>query len=400
MMGAETFYTDYNFLVPAFQINLERGTAGALVMRDVQEITFTDDMAAPGFFEFVLHDWDPVSKAVKYSSPWDAKGNPKKIGNEDAPNFEPGTKVSLLFGYVGKPGIQAVMNGEVVSMASSFPASGLPSVRIRAVDADYRELQRKQVLSKCNGTVKEIIQKLCSDNGYDPDLSEITEPGEKKNNVVVEGTLYDALASRAKDLGMFFTFVHPPERPKGSAAATTPPKTKIQFTKLTAKKSDPVAEFKWGRTLLSFAPVMSASAQVSQVIVRGANPMEKKDKRKVDVIKKFSDVPYLADALGPTGFKALEASGKGITEVIKPSKALSTEDAEKEAIKRLVEIANSLITASGTAIGLPSLRSGKTIKIVDTGARFDGVYRLTQTTHTIGASGYTTSFQARKEVLQ
>ena len=34
------------------------------------------------------------------------------------------------------------------------------------------------------------------------------------------------------------------------------------------------------------------------------------------------------------------------------------------------------------------------------GARFDGTYRLTQTTHAIGGGGYTTTFQVRKEVLE
>jgi uncharacterized protein len=78
---------------------------------------------------------------------------------------------------------------------------------------------------------------------------------------------------------------------------------------------------------------------------------------------------------------------------------LTEEDAEKAALARLTELANGLITGGGTAIGLPELRAGKTVSIKGLGARFDGIYRLTQTTPTIGGSGYGTSFQVRKEVL-
>ncbi len=89
-----------------------------IAMRDVQEISFTDDMAAPGTFEFVINDWDIVTKAVKYSSPWNAQGQPTKLdGQTDAPNFEPGTRLELLFGYIGKSAIQPVMTGEVVSLS-------------------------------------------------------------------------------------------------------------------------------------------------------------------------------------------------------------------------------------------------------------------------------------------
>ncbi len=72
----------------------------------------------------------------------------------------------------------------------------------------------------------------------------------------------------------------------------------------------------------------------------------------------------------------------------------------RAALARLREVAADLITGSGSAIGLPTIRAGKTVTMDGLGARFNGTYRLTQTTHAIGGSGYTTTFQARKEVLE
>ena len=50
-------------------------------------------------------------------------------------------------------------------------------------------------------------------------------------------------------------------------------------------------------------------------------------------------------------------------------------------------------------MGLPQLRAGRAVTMTGLGARFDGFYRLVKTTHTLGGSGYTTTFDARKEVL-
>ena len=390
-MGAIDFFANRSFLVPAFQIKLAGSTTEKEVISDVQEITFTDDMAAPGFFEFVLHDWDPVEKTTRYSSPWDASGKPRKLTNGGSvPNFEPGGKVSLSFGYV-EDGLLHIMDGEIVSLSPSFPASGLPTVRVRALEATYRELQRIQVEKTYDGTSKEIASKLCVDNGFAYTWDKVENEGKVNQKVAVEGTLYDALVAKAKEYGMFFSVA-----PADKAGV----KPMVKFSKVASGPEPAVAEFVWGRTLLSFTPVLSAAALVSEVVARGSDPDGEGQKKAIEETKKWTDLDWVDGALGPTGFEALEAAGKGFREIIKPDDIKSKEDAEKAAMARLTELANGLSTGSGTAIGLPELRAGKTISIKGLGARFDGIYRMTQTTHTIGGSGYGTSFQARKEVLK
>ena len=390
-MAAPDFFANRNFLVPAFQIKLAGAPTEKEVISDVQEVTFTDDMAAPGFFEFVLHDWDPVEKSTKYSSPWDAGGQPRKLTNGGSvPNFEPGGKVSLSFGYIDD-GLVHIIDGEIVSLSPSFPASGLPTVRVRALHAAYRELQRIQIENTYDGTSKEIATKLCIDNGFTAKWDDIDKEGKPKQKVAVEGTLYDALVARAKEYGMFFSVL---------PAAKAGEKPVVSFSKVASGQEAAVVEFVWGRTLLSFTPVMSASAQVSEVVARGADPDGDGKKKAIEGKKEWKDLKWREDAFGPSGLKAIETAGKGFREIIKPDDVVTQEDADKAALARLTEMANGLITGSGTAIGLPELRAGKTIAIKGLGARFDGTYRLTQTTHTIGSSGYGTSFQVRKEVLQ
>lgn len=65
----------------------------------------------------------------------------------------------------------------------------------------------------------------------------------------------------------------------------------------------------------------------------------------------------------------------------------------------LARIHNEAVTASGSVVGLPDLRTGCTIHVAGLGLRFNGRYFVTGTTHTIGTSGYTTQFECRLEEL-
>jgi phage protein D len=137
---------------------------------------------------------------------------------------------------------------------------------------------------------------------------------------------------------------------------------------------------------------------VAEVVVRWGHP-DAKNNGRIEVTKTWSDIGLSPSALGPAGKADIDTAVKGLKEIIKPDKILSEEDANRAALAHLREMAATLITGSGTSVGLPALRAGKTVKLTGLGARFDGVWRLTQTTHTVGGGGYTTNFQARKEVL-
>lgn len=392
-MTAPDSFANENFLVPGFLIKLEGLKTDNGVLRDVQELTFSDDMTQPSFLEIVLNDWDPITKAVKYSSPWNETGIVKDLeSGEKIPVFEPGKKIDLVFGYSLKNDAKSLITAEIVSVSSSFPASGLPSVRIRAVDADWRAMQKIQIDKTFDGTAISIAKQLCADI-YETKFDEVGDPGKAKEKFAVEGSLFDALSNLAKEYKLNLALLPAKE---GATKKT------VTFSKLATGQDTPEVEFVWGRTLQSFTPVLSAAAQVGEVVVRGGDPTVKGAEQKLDARKTWDDVlPFLVDnAFGPGGLAMLKAASLNKREIIKPDKALSKVEAEQEALARLLEMASTLVTANGTSIGLPQLRAGKTIKISGTGVRFDGIYRLTQTTHTLGGSGYSTSFQCRKEVLK
>ena len=70
---------------------------------------------------------------------------------------------------------------------------------------------------------------------------------------------------------------------------------------------------------------------------------------------------------------------------------------KKAARDILLGHACELVKAQGTVIGLPRLRAGSRVLCDGIGSRLAGEYFVTETTHTLNASGYLTRFTARRE---
>jgi len=61
----------------------------------------------------------------------------------------------------------------------------------------------------------------------------------------------------------------------------------------------------------------------------------------------------------------------------------------------LRERAYHYLKVSGQVIGLPDLRPGYNVELQGLGKRFSGTYYLLKVEHTLGNSGYLTSFEGR-----
>ena len=379
------FYSNRSFLAPAFEIHINGQPVGRDVIADVLDVSFTDDPDGIDSFEFSLNDWDPIGLVPKYSSPWDEDGNPLRMydGGPPVPNLEPGTAVSLYLGYQDEGELPLIMEGEIVSIATSFPSSGQPVAKVRALDAFQRGLQRIWISDNYSGTAKAIIDKMCLENGIVVEWAPLEDEGKEKERESIDGPLYDAILARVKDYELSMTTL----RTKGQA--------KLLLTRPSSENTEPVVEFIWGRTLVDFSPSLSTASQVAEVVAREADPDGVGAQRSVEVSRNWQDIGLPATALGPGRSSALEGAVRGMREVIKPDGM----SAESAALAHLRKLAKELITGTGSSIGLPELRSGQIVRLTGIGARFSGLWRITKTTHTLGPSGYKTNFSARKELL-
>jgi phage protein D len=85
-------------------------------------------------------------------------------------------------------------------------------------------------------------------------------------------------------------------------------------------------------------------------------------------------------------------------EIVVEQPVYSKDEADRRAMAILKDRHKEMVKASAACVGLPSLMAGTKVEIEGVGARFSGVYFITATTHSFGDSGYTTRFDARREV--
>ncbi|HEX8309328.1 MAG TPA: hypothetical protein VF645_13010 [Allosphingosinicella sp.] len=374
------------FYAPQFQIKLKGQNIGREVIADVIDVTYNDDEANLDSFEFGLGDWDPVERRPKYSSPWDEQGRPYKIGGADAPNFEPGADVELYFSYMGEGDPVLMMKGEVVSITPSFPAAGPPMCRVRVLNYLYR-LQREKVTGTFTGSKMDIARSIATKVG----ASRVEMPpgfdmGPQSTDVLNAASAYEEIVKRARESGLVAWLEDESDGPVLHFGAPA--------------GDSPVASLTWGLNLISFAPQLSTRGAVETVVVRGGDPTQAGSAQKIEEKATWADIDIDTLSLGPRGVDGVMTALSGTTEYVDDAEVRTKEAAKDRAKAVLTEIAKELVRATGSTVGMPELRAGRVIEIVGLGPRFSGLYRLSQTTHSLGASGYSVSFQAKKLVLK
>lgn len=73
-------------------------------------------------------------------------------------------------------------------------------------------------------------------------------------------------------------------------------------------------------------------------------------------------------------------------------------NAPREIIGTLLPRLNNRLTGQGSTVGDPRIKAGTVLQLEGVGKQFGGRYRVTSATHTFGSGGYTTSFEARKDI--
>jgi len=149
-------------------------------------------------------------------------------------------------------------------------------------------------------------------------------------------------------------------------------------------------ELEWGKSLIDFKPTLTTANQIRSVTVNGwdrrtRKPITEKVTLDDKEFKQNRDLYRLLKECDPR------------EEVVVDKPFFTKKDARNWAIALLKDRQKEMVKASGTTIGLPDLRAGQRVLITGIGSRLGGIYFVTDTTHTIGDSGYITRFNARRE---
>jgi phage protein D len=400
---ADESRAQHGFYVPQFEIRIAGVGLPRDVVRDVSQVTYHDNLTEIDGFELTVNNWDAATRAFKYVGAESAKD---LEGSDDnarrARLFDPCNKeVELRIGYAGD--LHTLMRGTFTTLAPNFPASGAPTLVVRGLNALHK-LRRKQYSTtwenKCDSDIaKDIGQRTDPKLGKNAKrfpmrvvISDEALGKEKPYVYVAQPNQYDIdfLLVRAKRLGYVVCIREGDKKAKNPDARDT----HLYFGPSdgrTPGATEPIYKLRWGASLIDFKPTLTTANQIKSVTVKGWD----RDKKQEISVKVSLDDPALA--VNKDLHKLLTDCDPR-EEVVVEKPVHTKEEARMEAIGILKDRHKEMVRASASCVGLPAVHAGCKVEIEGLGARFSGTYFVTGTTHTIGDSGYTTRFDARREV--
>ncbi len=303
----------------------------------------------------------------------------------DEPLLDLDHRLDLSLGY--RPArIRRVFVGEITGVEPSFPASGMPTLTVTALDATKRlSASRKNRAFQARMTDKVIATIVAAENQLIalPDVAASLAGGlgafSEKPRVQYKKSDYDFLRGIASEYG-FDMWVD------GDFL-----NLRLNLPHLPA----PELELRWGESLIEFSPRVTSIGQIASVGVRIW----------VEALKTqlLVEVSWDGDRIRVRVQPAVFGEQFSTVEArltLPDMPVDSPVDAIKFALGELRRRLNNRVTARGSAIGDPRFRAGRVISVAEVGPSFSGDdYRLTSVAHTIGAGGYQVGFEARKEVI-
>jgi phage protein D len=357
--GVTTFYVPrYKVLLGGQELHAQGG--------DFLSVQFKDSIKGElSGFELSLNNWDDAGEG----------GNPRFKYSDDDRVIKLGQSVDVQMGYQDDASIESMMVGEITALDPQFPSSGAPTITVRGLDKLHRLRNRPRTRSWDNKSDCDIARQIANNNqlgGFEGDATSPTHTHVPQNNV-------DDLAflvERARRID-FEVFIR-----NGKLLFRRPRDT-----------DDPVVRLDWGSSLISFTPSLTLARQVSKVTVRSW------DRARGELLHftvNRSDLSAIASGGRNAGQVLDEALGEPKEEIITREGITSQEDARALAESVLRRSSYAFVTGTAQTIGYPKLRAGTTVQLAKLGARFDGKYYITDSTHRIDGNGYQTTLGVRK----
>lgn len=348
-----------NFLAPGFEIEV----AGINLAREGMEIVSVS-------VEHVLNEADHFTFTI--NSAFDVAGQELRWIDSFLPA---GKKVTIRMGYAEtKP---LMMVGIVTSIETRFPAGGTPQLEIGGFDLSHLLMKGMKPRSWDDIKHSDIASRLAlQDYGLKSavDDTRVTYPKVMKPSGQSDYQFLQDLAQR----NFYECFVF----------------GETLFFRSPAKDSEPVVTLRWHQNLISFNPEINLAGQVGEVEVRGWDPKAKKE---------IVGVAKVGDELGRRSGKSGGELIQGLTrETIRENvrqPVYSQQEADLLAKSILNKHAEGLIKGTGETIGIPDILPGKTIRLEGLGKRFSKTYYIERAVHSIGASGYHTTFHIKENAI-
>jgi phage protein D len=361
------------YFASAFKVEVNGASLAADLSKNIVEVSVTHELGTTDQCGLTLAN--PFPKL-----PW--------THTSDADLFKEGNALKIQMGYVDD--LQPMFDGEITSISPAFPGSGTPTVRIEGHSRLHRLQGSRNTRTFQDATDKDVVEQIATDMGLTASVED-TQDVRTKHAYLIQYNQSDLdfLKERAQ-------YIHYEVVMEGKTLVFR--KAKEDQSKVyTLVWGGPSKSFDPKKSVMplnEFNPTLNTLNQVSEVIVRGHDPMSKKE-----IVGRAG--PGSSSMGGTqTGAQVAASAFGGRREEVCVDGPISTqEEADQRARAICSERALQLVTGNGSTIGLPDLRAGSVIELEGLGPRFSGLYYISQATHTIGSGGYLTTFSVKRNAV-
>lgn len=229
-----------NKLLAHFYLKLGGSDAPEDLMQDLGNVEVDDSLHIPDMFTIQVRD-----PHLKWA---------------DSPLLKIGQEVEILARSAGPEhnDPKRLLVGEITTVEPDYPYGSAPVVVLRGYDRAHRLHRGKKTRSFVQMTDSDIITKIAREYGLKPEVDDTTEV----YSYILENnqTDFEFIMERARRIG--FSFLVDDQS--------------LLFKKPGSLPSDTV-ELEYGVTLRQFRPRMTTASQFKEVIVKGWDPVNKRD---------------------------------------------------------------------------------------------------------------------------
>lgn len=385
------------WFAPTFEIWLFGQEMLPTVVRDIVEVKYEDSLEKIDGFTLTVNNWNATTRQPIYF------GHYETAASEAHPNvFEPGTEMMLFLGYQGEA--RLMMTGIVTSVDIQFAENGHSKIIVSGLNILDRFRHQQYTWSWpddgrttiCDSDVALALAPAADEAAHRPGLgievrideaARATEP--QLDNIFMNNQFPILfLMERARARG-YQVLLGEEEDENGKI------KPHLYFGP-TQSLRDITYDLTWGKSLVSFHPTYSSSRQIFAIKVCG---WDRTAKKAIMVRRTLDDLVKDPKAQGgplPNADHIVVARAANREDVITDPPARTEEEAKRRADAALTSSQHGMVEATGTTIGLPDLRAGRSVNIRGTGRHFDGKYTVLSSAHTLNDTGYRTTFTAKR----
>ena len=341
--------------VPAFLLKVDNQKLDPETAASILEVSCTEYLDPPNEFSFRVHD--PTLKLI----------------NQTKGPMTEGKRVEMSLGY--RDHTQLMIVGEIDALSAEFPNGGAPELEVSG--HDLLHAATRGTTHRCFSgqdpdsamSDSEVITTIAKELNLKPSVDQ--SPTRKKpwvqDNITTLQLLEDIVAASGFFLWVDGDTLYFKENPPAPATI------QVHF----------------GQSLLSFSVRLSTAGQVNAFEVRGyddgqGQPVKGRAER-------------TTGSLAQSGEQQVARGAGGKSErIIWGSFGFdSAEEAQDHADRLMTDQEQRAVTGSGSSVGRTDIRAGTILDVKGVG-RFEGQYQVDSVTHTIGSSGFQTSFEVRK----